>query len=409
MEKIDKTKLSKEIKDKSTILNNTFIQVAKKNPKDKIEVEIGDIKQPDFKPQFKVKRWDNEHNFSLRLKTDEKENAVISSLDNKVIWEKGKTKARFYELPKEEHPEGAIEFDVILDEMPTSNRLVFTYKAKDVKFYHQPEITDEEAKPLADRLKISLIEAKRKMRPENVVNSYAIYTSTKKINIVGGKEYKTGKIGHLYRPLIYDAKGTKVYGELELDEKTEEIAVIIPQEFLNKAVFPVVVDPTFGYTSIGATGESLRFSDDIYATIGSASNGDVDSVSAYLKKDSAGTGYLKGLIISTSKTFLTDGISDATAITDTAEWYTANYSTKPHVSNTNYYVGWIIDSATRVWLDSGGDTIYDQSNSYASPTNPTDASSSSATYSIYATYTAALDYPKTTGISSITGINTITF
>ena len=49
-------KIPKEITDKYSIDNNTFIRVAKDDPKDRLEVEVGDIKQPEFYPQVKIKR-----------------------------------------------------------------------------------------------------------------------------------------------------------------------------------------------------------------------------------------------------------------------------------------------------------------------------------------------------------------
>ncbi len=52
--------------------NNTFTKVTKDNPKDFIEVEVGDSKQEDFYPQTKIKRWDNECNFSVRLNDNNK-------------------------------------------------------------------------------------------------------------------------------------------------------------------------------------------------------------------------------------------------------------------------------------------------------------------------------------------------
>jgi hypothetical protein len=48
---IDQSKLSKEVKDKYSIVNNSFRQIAKSNPKDLVTVEIGDTKQTDFFPQ----------------------------------------------------------------------------------------------------------------------------------------------------------------------------------------------------------------------------------------------------------------------------------------------------------------------------------------------------------------------
>ena len=49
----------------------SYIEVPKNNPKDRVQVEIGDTKDPTtFHPQVKIMRWDNEVNASLRLKHD---------------------------------------------------------------------------------------------------------------------------------------------------------------------------------------------------------------------------------------------------------------------------------------------------------------------------------------------------
>lgn len=47
-------------------MQNTLFLAVRDDAKDSLHVEVGDSKQPDFKPQFKVMRWDNEVNFSLR-------------------------------------------------------------------------------------------------------------------------------------------------------------------------------------------------------------------------------------------------------------------------------------------------------------------------------------------------------
>lgn len=48
--------VSKEIKDNFDIVKNTFVRTVKDNPADRISIEIGDSKQPDFKPQYKISR-----------------------------------------------------------------------------------------------------------------------------------------------------------------------------------------------------------------------------------------------------------------------------------------------------------------------------------------------------------------
>ena len=60
------------------------------------ETEIGDLKQPDFQPQVKIKRWDNEANFSVRLVHDEKVPQVAIE-DGKIKWLGDKVEAHFYD------------------------------------------------------------------------------------------------------------------------------------------------------------------------------------------------------------------------------------------------------------------------------------------------------------------------
>ena len=62
--------------------------------------EVGDAKQPDeFYPQVKIKRWDNEINFSARLVQDEK-SPVVSLADDKIQWVGEAIEAHFYEIGK---------------------------------------------------------------------------------------------------------------------------------------------------------------------------------------------------------------------------------------------------------------------------------------------------------------------
>lgn len=187
---------------------------------ERVNVIVGDDKQPDFKPQVKFHRWDNECNLSIRLKTSKKQTPVEKN--GKIST--GNT--RFYEV------EDGYEFEVILDKKPKSNVVEFTLEDKGVTYHYQSPLTKRE------------IEAGHIM-PENIIGSYSVYTDK-----VGGK-YKVGKFGHIYRPEIIDASGNKVWGKLHIENKI--LSVTVPQEFLDKAKYPVIVDPTFGYTTAGAT------------------------------------------------------------------------------------------------------------------------------------------------------------
>jgi hypothetical protein len=275
MLEINSTKIPKEIKDKYKLVNNSLRKITKSDWKDRITTEIGDVKQADFFPQIKIGRWgdsenDNECNFSVRLLDGETGNAKIETEGDKIKWAKGNKTARFYEIaPSEQYPEGAFEFDIELKKKPKTNKIEFSLNTKGVDFFYQPALTQQEID-------------KGAIRPENVVGSYAVYASEQKTNWKGGKEYKVGKVGHIYRPKIYDATGADCWGILSVGKEAGKLIVEIPQEFLDNAVYPVVVDPTFGYTSGGGSQGEGSYSE---ARIGnfytSPGAGTLNSVSLY--------------------------------------------------------------------------------------------------------------------------------
>lgn len=80
------------------INNTTYRKVQKESIKDKIEVFVGDDKQPDFKPQFKVQRWDNEVNFSMRA--EERPDAIVTEEDGKVKYITSDYEVHQYEKPE---------------------------------------------------------------------------------------------------------------------------------------------------------------------------------------------------------------------------------------------------------------------------------------------------------------------
>ncbi|MGD9381502.1 MAG: hypothetical protein PVI03_03580, partial [Candidatus Thorarchaeota archaeon] len=201
------------------------------------EVEIGDRKQDDFYPQVKIKRWDNECNFSARLKTEHKNPQVVEE-DGKIKWKNDDVEAHFYELDVDgdQLEEGGLEFEVVFHKKPKSNIVEFSIQTKELDFFYQAPLTPEE-----------LVDGRRK-RPANVDGSYAVYHKTKRDN-----RYKTGKAFHIYRPHVVDSRGNETWADLAVDLPTETLTIIIPQDFLDHAKYPVYVDPTLGYSSIGAT------------------------------------------------------------------------------------------------------------------------------------------------------------
>ena len=210
---------------------NSFSQLAKDDPFERIDVEVGDTKQVDFFPQTKLMRWDNETNLSVRLVDNFPGKAIVSQEDGKVKWVKPDVESHFYEHPvSTEHPEGGYEFEVVLKKKPASNVLQFTIQTKGFDFFYQPALTQKEID-------------EGTVRPENVIGSYAVYHSEKQgdYSALGKMNYKAGKAFHIYRPKVTDAVGKEVWGELSIDLPIGILDITIDQTFLDEAVYPVTV------------------------------------------------------------------------------------------------------------------------------------------------------------------------
>lgn len=351
---------------------NTYFATPQENPKDLIAIEVGDSKQPDFYPQLKVMRWDNEVNFSARL-VNEETAPKVSKLGEKVKWEGEKVSADIYAL-EEGH-----EFEVILKEKPKTNVVSFTIQDKGVEYFYQPELTEKEIEEGANR-------------PENIIGSYAVYAKTQKTNYVGGKEYKCGKVGHIYRPKIIDSAGTEVWGYLHIENGI--LSVTIPQDFLDKAVYPVrhAAGLTFGYTSAGAT-----YIDNYNFLIGGkytlSADGSVTSMTAFYQTVSSGKKAKCAIYTSSGASFTRLGVTEE--ITNPAVdgvGQTFNFGTPVALTAADYLLASWADGATvNLRADSSGGNIeytnnYVYSSGYPNPF----AHEFSASYkvSIYATYTA---------------------
>ena len=249
----------------------TYNVVPNNNPKDRIEVEIGDSKQTDFYPQLKIMRWDNEVNLSVRL-IDDNAGSLIKE-GEKIIYDKPDRKIEFYE------GDNCHKMVWFLKEKPATNKVEFTIQSKGLDFFYQPELTQKEKDEGC-------------VRPENVVGSYAVYSETHKTNWVGGTKYKVGKIGHIYRPHLYDSNGLEAWGILHIENGI--YSVEIPQEFLDKAVYPIKSNDDFGYTTKGVYSTS-GWSNYQQGTFDDALAGTVTAITGVIKQNSSTPyeGYVK--------------------------------------------------------------------------------------------------------------------
>jgi len=310
----------------------------KTDKRDELNCVIGDDKEIDFKPQMKIERWSNECNVSIRLIEDDKETPTIKTEREKIKYIKRNRECHFYQIQNKEHPEGASEFEIVLKKKPKTNKIEFSVVDKDVSYFHQPALTQKEKDEGASR-------------PENVIGSYAIYAKTPKTNYVGKKEYKCGKIGHIFRPQMIDAKGNKVWGNLLIENGI--LSVEIPQDFLDKAVYPVrhAAGLTFGFTTQGATEKQISSagSPELGGRFNLSQNGTVTSISAYTKSRGIDGNYKyaiyndDGSANGTPMGQALRGQTASTALTAAQNTYdlrTVDLVSSVSLNAGNYWIGW---------------------------------------------------------------------
>lgn len=219
-------------------------------------LEVGDKSNPSkFKPHLKFKKWNDDANLEVSFKASNGSDTI--SGNDKVKYLDGNIRLEYYGIdPDEDHPAGAFEFSIIFDAAPSSNEIVLDYKCKKALFHYQPPLTELIG---SDGI-VTATETEGRnaggqvivRRPENVVGSYAVYHESPK-NIKNGINQKAGKICHIYRPKVTDAAENSAWCVMSVDEQKKEIKIIVPQSFLDAAIYPVVLDPTFGYTTVGGS------------------------------------------------------------------------------------------------------------------------------------------------------------
>ena len=149
----------------------------------------------------------------------------------------------YYMYAWEKHEEG-FEFEIHLDSAPESNIIPFKVETDGLQFFWQEYRSGHEW-----------------WQPSRVLGSWAVY-----------RPNDSGKAFHIYRPWAKDASGKKVWCELHIDtdehgNPTDNVMTLtIPQEFLDNALYPVDVDPTFGYSTAGASTYSMSVGT-IYGTV----------------------------------------------------------------------------------------------------------------------------------------------
>lgn len=309
------------------------------------------------------------------------------------------------EKVKQEAQGDKLEMNVVLNKKPNTNKFDFNIETKDLNFYYQPELTEEQ-------------KDQGYFRPENVIDSYAVYYSKKEDLVKTATDmdkYKNGKAFHIYRPKITDSKGNWTWGKLDFNKEEKILSVLVPQEFLDNAAYPVDVDPTIGYSpSVIGTSKFALYAGSSYYMAGSSfslsEQGKFAAVTAYLDTSASQPGSFdyKMAIYRNSDWVKIAETQNTTGPVVQAAWLTANFSSNPTIDPGTYTLvvtGSVSSKAANdIYYDSG-DTNQGHTQSIGATYGvfPSTASFThdNNKYYIYATYTVPT-IPSSTNFQLIT-------
>jgi hypothetical protein len=166
-------------------------------------------------PEWRINRWGGA---GLRFVPSDDEGFTLRGDKQRLLYKGQRRSHRFTILG-----DTAFEYDCILEREPESNVISFLlHGAENFDFFRQPDFLNE---PI-------------------LAVSYAVY---KKNTLIGEG---TGKLCHIHRPEIIEARGRRCWGDLAVVGNT--LFITIPEKWLSEAKYPVIVDPTIGTTAVGS-------------------------------------------------------------------------------------------------------------------------------------------------------------
>lgn len=340
-------------------------------------------------------------------------------LKDTVEWDDGTQKMEMVPLPASaEFEDGGMEINIHLTSKPASPTFAFKIDGSEGMYFDYQLPLDEEDNPDVDHCTPTQCfdkEGNIKLeRPEDVIGSFIISSMTKKNQIAGQTNYGNGTIAIIKRPFTIDGKGNKEWASLSF-ENGVVYATIDPKVYGDPTTdwSNFIVDPTFGYTSIGASTDSLSSSDGNFQKIYLPETGTIQSV-FYYGRDTVSTNDTKAMIYDSDgaaeaiNTFVAEG--SVVTVSTTLGWWESTFGSTT-LAPKHWYLG-AVSSGNVLEMRYDSTTqrqTYASTNvPYTSPTSPPGSLASVVTtrnYSIYATYTAP---SRTVDTSAFTYCRTIT-
>jgi len=344
-----------------------------------------------FKPQAILDRWDGECWMRVEYRTKLERHAQLETYRGKIqklYWSNPEDiEIQMFPLSGENYDGGGFEYLIVLKRKPNTNVISLDIATKGLRFCYQDSLTEEEI-------------AEGCHRPDSVVGSYAVYHDSKqpmhRSNSGDAEKYGVGKAFHIYRPKAHDADGKWTWCGLHI--QAGKMLVTVPPEWLDGAVYPVEVDPTFGYTTGG--GSEIGKIDQLYTyPFDCSESGTADSLTCYVSvSDVADPAWClimydasNRIDYSPEQTAQGDGLSHPF-------WLSMEAVVGGSVSSGEFCLGWHADGAPFGAIAMAYDTDAADSNEYESPvaysyppaaTWTPSTSSQSRKFSIYCTYSGA--------------------
>lgn len=300
-------------------------------------------------PEVTLSKWDNEANLIVRPVGDY-DSGSRAFLSNRIEWKSQKQEVHAYPLsPAEGMEDGGFEVEIVLNEKPDTNEFNFEIKdAAEFDFFYQPPLWQEAglAQPTSECDDTHcVINGDASTRAENIVGSYAVYHKTLRNNIAGEKNYATGKAFHILRPKAIDASGNESWADMAYQDGV--LKVTVSQKFLDTANYPVRVDPSFGYTTVGGTtstlaGNTVRGGGPETPTF----SGTVNTIFMY-DGDATNSGLARGVLYASTTLALVDVGTEANLDAPAGgQWLAYDMDDQSVTAGTTYLLGFWIDATT---------------------------------------------------------------
>ena len=356
--------------------------------KNQVQTEVGEAGSAEFTPDLTISKWNGEASFTV--KPDAAKASQLELNGEQIGYKTGRKDYVYYDDPTASE-NGGYEFKIVLNQKPETNTFSETIDSTGVDFYPQLPLDEEPQRPGVTCTATECKDSTGRVvmqRPEDAVDSIAVYATGKSgdFTAMGGMNYMAGKVAQIKRVKAIDATGNWAYCKQTIANgiwtKT------CPQDFLDHATYPVVIDPTFGYGGAGSSQATFLY---IHYGFGTGAAGSVSKITAVVDATSGQTQQAALYVVSTlAKLALT---STVTGVNHTKASQDFTFSSPPGISAINYYIG-LWGNGGNLYADSGSSTgNKDSSSSYAWPNWPATTNlydQGTILWTAYATYTAAV-------------------